>query len=93
MPHPVAAVAFLLVLAAVEYLRFFLALSSVLPFPLLWFHVRLRSYCSRPWLVLGALPLFFWERFVPLPAASLRALLLPAHFLVVLLVTASLRFF
>ena len=57
-PHPVAAGAFLLVLAAVDCLRFFLALSSVLPFLLLCFHVRLHNDCSRPWLVLGALPSF-----------------------------------
>ena len=48
---------FLVVLAGVECLRMFLALSSVLPFPLLWFLVRLHSNCSRTWLVLGALQL------------------------------------
>ena len=48
VPHPVAAGAFLVVLAAVECLRMFVALSSVLPFLLLWFHVRLHSNCSRP---------------------------------------------
>ena len=44
---------FLVVLAGVACLRMFLALSSVLPFPLLWFYVRLHSSCSRtcfsPW--------------------------------------------
>ena len=58
VPHSVTAGAFLVVLAAVVCLRMFLALPSVLPFPLLWFHVRLHSTCSRPRLVLGALPTF-----------------------------------
>ena len=40
---------FLVVLAGSESLRMFLALSSVLPFPLLWFHVRLHSNCFRTW--------------------------------------------
>ena len=65
VPHPVAAGAFLVVLAAVVCLRMFLALSSVLPFPLLWFHVHLHSNCSQPGLVLGALPSFLPENVRP----------------------------
>ena len=45
------------VLAEDECLRLSLALSSVLPCPLLWFHVCLHNSCSRSTVVLGALPL------------------------------------
>ena len=47
---------FLVVLAVVESLRLFLALSSVLPCPLLRLHVHLHDTCSRTKVVLGALP-------------------------------------
>ena len=47
---------FLVVLAEDESLRLSLALSSVLPCPMLWLHVRLHDTCSRPKVVLGALP-------------------------------------
>ena len=36
--------------------RLYLALSSVLPCPMLWFHVRLLAPCSGSGVVLGALP-------------------------------------
>ena len=45
------------VLAEDESLRLSLALSSVLPCPMLWLHVRLPDTCSRSKVVLGALPL------------------------------------
>ena len=45
------------VLAEDESLRMSLALSSVLPCPMLWLHVRLHDSCSRSTVVLGALPL------------------------------------
>ena len=48
---------FLEVLATAESLRLSLALSSVLPCPMLWLHVRLHHPCSGPEVVLGALPL------------------------------------
>ena len=47
---------FLVVLAEDESLRLSLALSSVLPCPMLWLHVCLHGTCSRPEVVLGALP-------------------------------------
>ena len=56
---------FLVVLAGVECLRMFLALSSVLPFPLLWFHVGLHSHCFRTWFVLGAFPSILPDRVRP----------------------------
>ena len=49
-------VCFLVVLAEAESLRLSLALSSVLPCPMLWLHVRLHDPCSRSEVVLGALP-------------------------------------
>ena len=45
-------VCFLVVLAEDESIRLSLALSSVLPCPMLWLHVRLHDTCSRskgPW--------------------------------------------
>ena len=47
---------FLVVLAEDESLQLSLALSSVLPCPMLWLHVRLQDTCYRPKVVLGALP-------------------------------------
>ena len=47
---------FLVALAEAETLRLSLALSSVLPCPMLWLHVRLQDTCSRTKVVLGALP-------------------------------------
>ena len=47
---------FLVVLAEDESLRLSLALSSVLPCPMLWLHICLLGTCSRPTVVLGALP-------------------------------------
>ena len=47
---------FLVVLAEDESLRSSLALSSVLPCPMLWLHVRFHDTCSRSKVVLGALP-------------------------------------
>ena len=47
---------FLVVLDEAESLRFSLALSSVLPCPMLWLHVRLHDPCSGSGVVLGALP-------------------------------------
>ena len=44
------------VLAEDESLWLSLALSSVLPCPMLWLHVRLHDTCSRSKVVLGALP-------------------------------------
>ena len=49
-------VCFLVVLAEDESLRLSLALSSVLPCPMLWLQVRLHDTCSRTTVVLGALP-------------------------------------
>ena len=49
-------VCFLVVLAEDVSLRFSLAISSVLPCPMLWFHVRLQDTCSWSKVVLGALP-------------------------------------
>ena len=49
-------VCFLVVLAEAESLRLSLALSSVLPCPMIWLHVRLHDTCSRSKVVLGALP-------------------------------------
>ena len=49
-------VCFLVVLAEDESLRLSLALSSVLPCPMLWLPVRLHDPCSRSTVVLGALP-------------------------------------
>ena len=46
---------FLVVLAEAESLRLSLALSSILPCPMLWLHVRLHDTCSRTKVVLGAL--------------------------------------
>ena len=43
-------------LAEAESRRLSLALSSVLPCPMLWLHVRLHDTCSRSKVVLGALP-------------------------------------
>ena len=39
-----------------RWLRLYLALSSVLPCPMLWLHVRLLAPCSGSGVVLGALP-------------------------------------
>ena len=47
---------FLVALAEAESLRLSLALSSVLPCPMLRLHVRLHATCSRTKFVLGALP-------------------------------------
>ena len=47
---------FLVVLAEAESLWLSLALSSVLPCPMLWLHVRLHDTCSWSKVVLGALP-------------------------------------
>ena len=47
---------FLVVLAEAKSLRVFLALSSVLPYPMLWLLVHLHASCSRTIVVLGALP-------------------------------------
>ena len=47
---------FLVVLAGAESLRLSLALSSVLPCPMLWLHVRLHDPCSGSEVVLGAFP-------------------------------------
>ena len=49
-------VCFQVVLAADESLRLSLALSSVLPCPMLWLHVRLHDTCSQSMVVRGALP-------------------------------------
>ena len=49
-------VCFLVVLVEDESLRLSLALSSVLPCPMLWLRVRLHDTCSRSKVVLGALP-------------------------------------
>ena len=46
----------LVVLAEAESLRLSLALSSVLPCPMLWLHVHLHDTCSQTKVVLGALP-------------------------------------
>ena len=50
-------VCFLVVLAEAESLRLSLALSSVLPCPMLWLHVCLQDTCSWSEVVLGALTL------------------------------------
>ena len=47
---------FLVVLAEAKSLRVFLALSSFLPYPMLWLLVHLPASCSRTTVVLGALP-------------------------------------
>ena len=47
---------FLVVLAEDESLRLSLALSSVLPCPVLWLHVCFHGTCSWTKVVLGALP-------------------------------------
>ena len=47
---------FLVVLAEAKSLRVFLALSSVLPYQMLWLLVHLHASCSRTTVVLGALP-------------------------------------
>ena len=49
-------VCFLVVLAEAESLRLSLALSSILPCPMLWLHVHLHDTFSRSKVVLGALP-------------------------------------
>ena len=49
-------VCFLVVLTETESLRLSLALSGVLPCPMLWLHVRLHDTCSRSKVVLGASP-------------------------------------
>ena len=49
-------VCFLVVLAEDESLRLSLALSSVLPCHMLWWHVRLQDTCSRSRVFHGALP-------------------------------------
>ena len=54
--RPVLQVCFLVVLAEAESLRLSLALSSILPCPMLWLHVRLHDPCSGSEVVLGALP-------------------------------------
>ena len=46
----------LVVLTEAESLRLSLALSSVLPCPMLWLHVRLPDPCSGSEVVLGTLP-------------------------------------
>ena len=77
-----------------ESLRLSLALSCVLPCPMLWLHVRLHDACSRSKVVLGALPLIFRMGFEPLSEAPLSALQPPAHsFLVVLAEVTCLREF
>ena len=53
--RPALQVGFLVVLAEAESLRLSLALSSVLPCPMLWLHVRLHDPCSGSVVVLGAL--------------------------------------
>ena len=47
---------FLVVLSEAESLRLSLALSKILPCPMLWLLVRLHGPCSGSWVVLGALP-------------------------------------
>ena len=49
-------VSFLVALAEPVSLRLSLALSSVLPCPMLWLHVHLHETCSRTTVVLGSLP-------------------------------------
>ena len=49
-------VCFLVVLAEDESLWLSLALSSVLPGPMLWLHVRLHDACAWSKVVRGALP-------------------------------------
>ena len=49
-------VCFLVVLAEAESLRLSLALSSVIPCPMLWLLVRLHDTCSQSKVVRGALP-------------------------------------
>ena len=83
-----------MVLAEAESFWLSLALSTVLPYPLLWLHVRLHDTCFRTEVVLGAFPSSFRMGLEPLSEAPLRALQLPARFfLVVLAEAASLREF
>ena len=76
-----------------ESLRLSLALSSVLPCPMLWFHVRLHDTCSRSWGCPWCLTLdpsrWGWSlcRRLLLAPCSCRA----HSFLVVLAVAACLR--
>ena len=81
-----------MVLTEDESLRLSLALSSVLPGPMLWFHVRLHDTCPRSKVVRGAFPGSFRVGLVPLSEAPLSTLQPPAPpFLAVLAVAACLR--
>ena len=81
---------FLVVLAEDESLRLSLALSSVLPFPMLWFHVA--SMTLAPGLRLSLVP--YHSSFRMGLEAPISALQPPAHsFLVVLAEAACLREF
>ena len=53
--RPVTTGVFLVVLAEAESLQMSLALSSVLPCPMLWLHIHLHGPCSRSEVVLGTL--------------------------------------
>ena len=83
-----------MVLAEDESLRLSLALSSVLPCPMLWFHVA--SMTLAPGLRLSLVPYHrsFRMGLEPLSEAPISALQPPAHsFLVVLADAACLREF
>ena len=92
--RPVLQVGFLVVLAEAESLQLSLALSSVLPCPMLCLHVRLHDPSPGLGLSLAPYPRSYRMGFEPLSEAPLCALQPPAHsFLVVLTEAACLRRF